>query len=189
MSFSELFLIAIGLSMDAFAVSISNGMAICNLRLKDALKFGFFFGLFQAFMPLIGFLAGHLFSSYIINLDHWVAFILLAYIGGKMILDVIRGEDKEVCGSTQIRVLLVLAIATSIDALAAGVTFAFLPTMCMNIWGCVGVIGVTTFLLSTFGALIGKRAGDALGSRAQVVGGIILVAMGCKILIEHLFFS
>ncbi len=189
MFFSELLLIAIGLSMDAFAVSVSNGMVIQNLRLKDALKFGFFFGLFQMLMPLLGFLAGRLFSGYIMSLDHWVAFILLSYIGTKMIVDVIRGDGETASGSTQLRVLLILAIATSIDALAAGITFAFMPFMCLSIWGCVSVIGLTTFLLSTFGALIGKRAGEALGNRAQIIGGIILISMGLKILIEHLLCS
>ncbi len=186
MHISELLLIAIGLSMDAFAVSLSNGMAIRDLKLKDALKFGFFFGLFQMLMPLLGFLAGRLFSGYIMVLDHWVAFILLCYIGAKMILDVIRGDSEAASGSTQFRVLLILAIATSIDALAAGITFAF---MSLDIWFCVSVIGAITFVLCTFGALIGKRAGEALGNRAQILGGVILITMGIKILIEHLCFA
>ncbi len=184
MGFIELFLIAVGLAMDAFAVSVSNGMAIPNLRLRGALKFGLFFGFFQMLMPYIGWLAGQLFSHYITTFDHWVAFVLLAYIGIKMILDAKNGEEAS--GSTKFKVLLILAIATSIDALAAGITFAFMPG---NIYYYVGVIGITTFVLSTFGALIGKRAGCALGSRAQIAGGILLVFMGLKILIEHLFFS
>ncbi len=185
MHISELLLIAIGLSMDAFAVSLSGGMSISNLRLVDALKFGLFFGFFQMLMPLIGWSAGRLFSSYIMVLDHWIAFILLGYIGTKMILDVVRGEESAVC-STQVRLLLVLAIATSIDALAAGVSFAF---MSLNIWTSVMTIGLITFCLCTMGAALGKRAGAALGSRAQIAGGIILIAMGIKILIEHCFFS
>lgn len=181
MSLTELFLIAIGLSMDAFAVSVSNGMAITNLRVRDALKFGFFFGFFQMLMPLIGWAAGHLFSTYIMAFDHWVAFVLLSYIGIKMIRDAKCGE--EAAGSTRFRVLLILAVATSIDALAAGITFAF---MNVNILFSVAVIGLITFTLSTVGALIGKRVGCSMGSRAQIVGGVLLIGMGIKILVEHL---
>lgn len=183
MRISELIMIAIGLSMDAFAVSVSNGMAISNLRLRDALKFGLYFGLFQMLMPLTGWAAGQMFSSFITTFDHWVAFILLGYIGIKMILDAVRGEEESSTGSTSFRVMLLLAVATSIDALAAGITFAF---MSVNIWFSIAVIGSITFCLSTFGALIGKRAGDALGKHAQIVGGVILIAMGVKILIEHM---
>ena len=188
MGIVELVLIALSLSMDAFAVSLSNGMAIPNLRLRDALKFGFFFGLFQALMPLIGWAAGHLFSSYITAFDHWIAFALLGYIGAKMIYDVIRGGDEEAQGSTQFSVLIVLAVATSIDALAAGVTFAFLPET-MGIGWMVAIIGLITFVLCTVGALLGKCAGQALGKRAQLIGGAVLIIMGLKILIEHLFFT
>ena len=184
MTFIELLAIAIGLAMDAFAVSVSNGMSIPDLRFKDALKFGIFFGFFQMLMPYLGWFAGQLFSGYITAFDHWVAFVLLSYIGIKMMLDAKNGE--EATGSTKFKVLLVLAIATSIDALAAGITFAFMPG---NIYYYVGVIGIITFVLSTFGALIGKRAGCALGCRAQMIGGLLLVIMGLKILIEHLFFA
>lgn len=184
MTFIELLAIAVGLAMDAFAVSVSNGMSIPDLRFKDALKFGIFFGFFQMLMPYLGWLAGRLFSDYITAFDHWIAFILLGYIGIKMIIDAKHCEEAS--GSTKFKVLLILAIATSIDALAAGVTFAFMPG---NIYYYVGVIGIITFALSTFGALIGKRAGCALGSRAQLVGGALLVIMGLKILVEHLFFS
>lgn len=183
MRISELIMIAIGLSMDAFAVSVSNGMAISNLRLRDALQFGLYFGLFQMLMPLTGWTAGQMFSSFITTFDHWVAFILLGYIGIKMILDAVRGEEESSTGNTSFRVMLLLAVATSIDALAAGITFAF---MSVNIWFSIAVIGSITFCLSTFGALIGKRAGDALGKYAQIVGGVILIAMGVKILIEHM---
>lgn len=178
----ELIMIAIGLSMDAFAVSLSNGMAIPNLRLQDALKYGLFFGFFQALMPLIGWAAGQLFSGYITAFDHWVAFVLLGYIGAKMILDAISGTE-EANGSTQFKVLIILAIATSIDALAAGVTFAFVS---INIWFSIAIIGLITFVLCTIGALLGKCAGCALGRRAQILGGVILIIMGFKILIEHL---
>ncbi|MBE7048242.1 MAG: manganese efflux pump [Ruminococcaceae bacterium] len=183
MHISELILIALGLSMDAFAVSLSNGMVIPDLRLRDALKFGLFFGFFQMLMPLIGWLAGRMFSTYIATFDHWVAFILLGYIGIKMIIEAKNKEEAQ--GNTHFRIMLVLAIATSIDALAAGITFAFMP---INIWVSIFAIGAITFFLSTVGALLGKKAGAALGHHAQVGGGILLVAMGFKILIEHLFF-
>ncbi len=187
MHFYELIFIAVGLSMDAFAVSLSNGMVIQDLRLKDALKFGFFFGLFQMLMPLIGWAAGRMFADYITALDHWVAFALLGYVGVKMIIEAVKGDDAAT-GSTQIKVLLILAIATSIDALAAGITFAFMSTN-FSIWSSVITIGLITFCLCTLGALLGKRAGTALGSRAQIAGGVVLVLMGCKILIEHAFFQ
>lgn len=182
----ELVLIAVGLSMDAFAVSICNAMTVNNLRLRDAAKFGLFFGVFQALMPLIGWAAGKTFSSYVVALDHWVAFVLLSFIGGKMIFDAVRGEEE--CSNEnplKFKVLLVLAIATSIDALAVGITFAFME---MAVLPSVLLIGSITFLISTVGALIGKKAGGALGSRAEIVGGIILILIGAKILIEHLFF-
>lgn len=186
MSIWELVFIAVGLSMDAFAVSICNAMAVKDLRLRDASKFGLFFGVFQAGMPLIGWLAGKTFSQYVIAIDHWVAFVLLGFIGGKMILEAVRGEGEGRNNPLQIKVLLVLALATSIDALAVGVTFAFMQ---MSILPSVILIGLITFGLSTVGALIGKKAGAALGSRAEIVGGMILILMGAKILIEHLFFS
>lgn len=186
MGILELILIAVGLSMDAFAVSVCNAMSVSRLRLRDACKFGLFFGVFQAIMPLIGWAAGKTFSQYVTAVDHWVAFILLGFIGGKMLWEALRGGDEERAEDPlRFRVLLVLAIATSIDALAVGVTFAFMQ---MSVLPSVLTIGAITFILSTFGALIGKRAGKMLGSRAEIVGGVILIAMGVKILIEHLFF-
>lgn len=187
MGIVELVLIAVGLSMDAFAVSICNGMAVENLRLRDACKFGLFFGFFQATMPLIGYFAGKAFSGYVSAVDHWVAFALLAFIGGKMLYEAVKGDgEKCVSNPLQFKVLFTLAVATSIDALAVGVTFAFME---MNIWLSILTIGAITFVISTFGAMIGKKAGVFLGSRAEIVGGLILVFMGAKILIEHLFFS
>ncbi|MBQ3554103.1 MAG: manganese efflux pump [Clostridia bacterium] len=184
----ELFLLAVGLSMDAFAVSVCNAMTIDNLRKRDAAKFGLFFGLFQAGMPLIGWLCGCAFSSYVIALDHWVAFVLLSFIGGKMILEAVRGEEAE-CRENPLAfsVLFVLAVATSIDALAVGVTFAFMPEL--SVLPSVALIGVVTFVISTFGALLGKKAGSALGTKAELVGGLILIGIGVKILVEHLFFA
>ena len=180
----ELFMIAVGLAMDAFAVSLSNGMAIPNLRLRDALKFGFFFGLFQALMPLIGWAAGHLFSSYITAFDHWIAFALLGYIGAKMIYDVIRGGDEEAQGSTQFSILIVLAVATSIDALAVGISLAMAGNV--NILTAVLLIGVITFTLSAAGVKIGNVFGSRFEKKAQTAGGVILVLLGLKILLEHL---
>lgn len=186
MGILELILIAVGLSMDAFAVSICNAMVVPRLRLRDACKFGVFFGVFQAIMPFIGWMAGKTFSGYVAAIDHWVAFVLLGFIGAKMIYEAFH-EDEE-CQTEnplRFRVLLLLAIATSIDALAVGVTFAFMK---ISVLPSVLTIGAITFVISTVGALIGKKAGTALGSRAEVVGGVILILMGIKILAEHLFF-
>ncbi len=180
----ELIFIALGLAMDAFAVSVSNGLAAKHLRVLDALKFGIFFGFFQMMMPLLGYLAGCLFSDYIRALDHWVAFFLLGYIGIKMIVDA-KENDEPVC-NTSLRMLLILSVATSIDALAAGITFAFMENV--SIFLAVSLIGGITFVLSTAGALLGKRIGGFLGNKAQIAGGILLIFMGAKILVEHLFF-
>ena len=183
MSLFELFLLAAGLSMDAFAVSVCKGLSAQKLKKKHYFIIGAWFGGFQALMPSIGYFLGSFLEKYITAFDHWVAFILLGYIGIKMILDAVRGEEESSTGNTNFRVMLLLAVATSIDALAAGITFAF---MSVNIWFSIAVIGSITFCLSTFGALIGKRAGDRLGKHAQIVGGVILIAMGVKILIEHM---
>lgn len=183
MSFIELLLTAIGLSMDAFAVSVSQSLTAPNFKKIDALKFGIFFGGFQALMPLIGWLFGNLFSSYVEAIDHWVAFILLGYIGIKMILDATVLKDEEKSGELNLKLLLVLAFATSIDALAVGVSFAFMK---MNIVTSVITIGITTFILCPIGALLGKKIGGKLGEKAQIIGGIILVIIGTNILIQHL---
>lgn len=182
MKLSELVLIAFGLAMDAFAVSVSNGMTMPKFRLRNAFKFGIFFGVFQMLMPIIGWATGRLFSFYVIALDHWIAFILLGYIGVKMIREAMQGEE-EVTGDTSFCVMLILAIATSIDALAAGITFAFSD---LNIWFSVGIIGLITFVLCTFGVIIGKRASASLGNWAQIAGGSLLILMGIKVLVEHL---
>lgn len=183
MSFIELLLTAIGLSMDAFAVSVSQSLTAPNFKKIDALKFGIFFGGFQALMPLIGWLFGSLFSSYVEAIDHWVAFVLLGYIGIKMILDATVLKDEEKNCELNLKLLLVLAFATSIDALAVGVSFAFMK---MNIIKSVVTIGITTFVLSPIGALLGKKIGGKLGDKAQILGGIILVVIGTNILIQHL---
>ena len=180
----ELLLIAIGLSMDAFAVSVSQALTAPNFKKLDALKFGIFFGAFQALMPFLGWIFGNLFSEYVVAIDHWVAFVLLGYIGVKMILDATVLKDEENAKALSIKLLIVLAFATSIDALAVGVSFAF---MNVSIVKSVVIIGLTTFVLSPIGALLGKKIGSAMGDKAQILGGAILIIMGTNILIQHLF--
>lgn len=184
-AFSELFLIGIGLSMDAFAVALCKGLGMKRLDVRQAFVIGLFFGGFQALMPFIGWLLGMQFEKYITNIDHWIAFALLAFIGGKMIFDALRenGESEEDDGCLNLKELFVLAVATSIDALAVGVTFAFIGT---DIAPAVGIIGVTTFLLSLAGVFIGHRFGLRFKSKAELAGGAVLVLIGLKILLEHL---
>lgn len=183
-----LFILALGLSMDAFAVSVSNSMCFDGLRKKDALLTSFFFGLFQGVMPMIGFWAGRAFSEVINSFDHWIAFVLLAFIGGKMLFDALREWNEPaqcpVERRLSLKLMLVQAIATSIDALAVGVSFAALS---VNIWAAAGFIAVTTFVCCVIGHAIGRKAGGLLGNWAQVAGGVVLVGIGAKILLEHLF--
>lgn len=186
MSLAELIITAIGLSMDAFAVSVSQALTAPNFKKIDALKFGIFFGGFQALMPLLGWLLGSLFSDYVTAIDHWIAFVLLGYIGVKMILDATVLKDEDNPKNLDLKLLLVLAFATSIDALAVGVSFAFMK---MNILMCVLTIGLITFILCPIGALLGQKVGNKLGDRAQILGGIILVVMGTNILVQHLFLQ
>ena len=186
MGFLELFLIAIGLSADAFSVSVCNGLNMRKLNLKHAYLIALFFGVFQAVMPLIGYLLGTGFSEYIEKFDHWIAFALLAFIGGKMVIEAIREKDggpEEKTDALSTGELTVLAVATSIDALAVGITFAFLK---VNILPSVLLIGVTTFALSLGGVLLGNRFGAKYKTKAEVAGGVILVLIGLKILLEHL---
>lgn len=186
MSFLELFLIAVGLSADAFSVSVCKGLNMRKLNLKHAYVIALFFGVFQAVMPLLGYLLGMGFSEYIEKYDHWIAFVLLAFIGGKMALEAIRekdGEAEEKTDTLSIGELTVLAVATSIDALAVGITFAFLK---VNILPSVLLIGVTTFALSLGGVLLGNRFGAKYKSKAEIAGGVILILIGLKILLEHL---
>lgn len=186
MSFLELFLIAVGLSADAFSVSVCKGLNMRKLNLKHAYVIALFFGVFQAVMPLLGYLLGTGFSEYIEKYDHWIAFVLLAFIGGKMALEAIRekdGEAEEKTDTLSIGELTVLAVATSIDALAVGITFAFLK---VNILPSVLLIGVTTFALSLGGVLLGNRFGAKYKSKAEIAGGVILILIGLKILLEHL---
>lgn len=186
--FLELLLIGVGLAMDAFAVSVCKGLAMKKASFKNAAVIGLFFGGFQALMPFIGWLLGTRFEKYIVSFDHWIAFVLLGFIGGKMIAEAVKPDEdeetEEKSGFTlDIKELLVLAVATSIDALAVGITFAFLN---YPIGEAVSIIGVTTFVISFAGVYIGNLFGAKYKNKAELAGGIILVLIGVKILLEHL---
>lgn len=184
MSFFELFLLAIGLSMDAFAVSICEGLSMKKLNLNRAGILALFFGGFQAGMPLLGYLLGKNFQQYITSIDHWIAFILLAIIGGNMIKEALdKDEEKKEDKQFNLKYVSVLAVATSIDALAVGITFAFLQ---VSIIPAVCLIGITTFILSFVGVKIGNVFGSKYKSKAELLGGTILILIGLKILVEHL---
>ena len=178
----ELFFIAVGLSMDAFAVSVCKGLSVSGVRMRHRLSVGFYFGGFQALMPLIGYLLGSQFQQMITSVDHWIAFVLLVIIGINMIREA-RGDAEEVDASFGVKSMFPLAIATSIDALAVGVTLAFLQ---VNILASVSLIGATTFVLSIIGLTVGNLFGAKYKSRAEILGGIVLIVMGIKILAEHL---
>lgn len=184
MGFFELFLIAVGLSMDAFAVAICKGLSVRKLKLSHMLITGAYFGVFQAIMPLIGYYLGQTFESYITSFDHWIAFVLLSLIGANMIRESFSKEEEEQNDSFSFKTMLPLAVATSIDALAVGVTFGLMQGV--NIFSAVGLIGCTTLVLSFVGVKIGNVFGLKYKSKAELVGGIILILMGIKILLEHL---
>jgi len=182
MGFLELFLIGVGLSADAFAVAICKGLSMRKINYRQSLVIALFFGGFQALMPLIGWALGKQFEEYIISVDHWIAFVLLGYIGGKMIWDAFHDDDT--CPvSFSIKELFLMAIATSIDALAVGITFAFLK---VKIFQAITIIGCTTFALSLVGVFIGNRFGSRYKNKATFAGGVILILIGTKILLEHL---
>lgn len=183
MTLLNLFLIAIGLSMDAFAVSVCKGLAMEKAPLKKAALAGIWFGSFQALMPLFGYLLGSRFEKYITSIDHWIAFILLALIGGNMIKEAFSKSEEETSSTMYFKEMFLLAVATSIDALAVGITFAFLR---VNILSAVGLIGITTFILSIVGVKVGNLFGSHYKSRAELAGGVLLILMGIKILLEHL---
>ena len=185
MGLLELFIIAVGLSMDAFAVSICKGLSVRTLRLRHALVTGLYFGGFPMLMPLIGVALGVRFQTLITSVDHWIAFVLLALIGGNMVRESRAQEEESLSDSFSFATMLPLAVATSIDALAVGVTFAFLH---VNIVWAVTFIGCTTFILSAIGVKVGNVFGMKYKSKAEFVGGLILVLMGIKILLEHLGF-
>ncbi len=178
----ELLVLAVGLSMDAFAVSVCKGLSVPKVKPVHVLTVGVYFGGFQALMPLIGYILGVRFQALIVNVDHWIAFVLLVLIGINMIREA-RGEDEKIDGGFGAREMFPLAVATSIDALAVGVTFAFLK---VDILSAVSFIGITTFLLSGAGIVVGNVFGCKYKSKAELLGGIVLVVMGFKILLEHL---
>ena len=184
MGFIEILVIGIGLAMDAFAVSICKGLSMKKLSLKKMVIIAGYFGFFQAIMPVIGFLGGKGFEEFVVSIDHWIAFALLLIIGINMIRDVFE-EEEEANDDIGVKTMAILAIATSIDALAVGVTFAFLH---INIWTSAIVIGVVTFIMSVIGVIIGNKFGNKFEKHAKFFGGTILILIGIKILIEHLFF-
>ena len=184
MSIFDLIMTGIALSMDAFAVSIGKGLSVKSLRVRHSLIVGAYFGGFQALMPLLGFLLASSFAEYIRRFDHWIAFALLALIGANMIREALTGgEDEKENASFGVKTMLPLALATSIDALATGVTFAMTQT---NIWIAIAISGTTTFLFSAAGLKIGNVFGNKYRSKAELLGGVILILMGIKILVEHL---
>ena len=170
--------------MDAFAVAICKGLSVRKLKFSHMLITGAYFGVFQAVMPLIGYYLGQTFESYITSFDHWIAFVLLSLIGANMIRESFSKEEEEQNASFSFKTMLPLAVATSIDALAVGVTFGLMQGV--NIFSAVGLIGVTTLVLSFVGVKIGNVFGSKYKSKAELVGGIILILMGIKILLEHL---
>lgn len=192
MTFLELIIIAIGLSMDAFAVSIGKGLSLKKIKLSHALKVGLWFGGFQALMPILGYLLGSTFAEIVSAYDHWVAFVLLAIIGGNMFKESFEKDDddcdcnKKEKNSFAVATMFTLAVATSIDALAVGVTFAFFK---VAIIPAIITIGITTFLFSVAGLKIGNIFGCKYKSHAELFGGIILILIGLKILLEHTIFS
>lgn len=184
----ELFLLGVGLSMDAFAVSVCKGLGMKKPNKKQALIIGLYFGGFQALMPFVGWLLGSQFQKYITSIDHWIAFILLGFIGGKMMIEAVREwNEEEVVDVMDAPIdhknMLVLAVATSIDALTVGITFAFLGTPIVE---AITIIGITTMVISIAGVVVGNFFGSRYKSKAEFIGGLILVFLGLKILLEHL---
>lgn len=185
MGLIELFLIAVGLSMDAFAVSVCKGLAMPKCTFKKAAIVGLWFGGFQALMPAIGYVLGAQFQEAIASIDHWIAFVLLALIGGNMIHEALDNDEEEADASLDVKPMFLLAVATSIDALAIGITFAFLK---VSIIPAVCFIGIVTFIISFAGVKIGNVFGARYKNKAEIVGGVILILLGLKILLEHLGF-
>ena len=183
MGMLELFLLAVGLSMDALAVAICKGLSIRQLKVRHALIVGLWFGVFQALMPAIGYFLGSAFTELITAVDHWIAFVLLAIIGGNMIREALSGDEEDCNPSLAFPGMFMLAVATSIDALAVGITFAFLR---VNIVAAVLFIGVCTFFISAAGVKIGNVFGTRFKAKAELFGGCVLVLIGLKILLEHL---
>ena len=189
MGFVELFLLGVGLSMDAFAVAVCKGLGMRRINYKHAVIIALFFGGFQALMPLVGWLLGTQFENLVTPVDHWIAFVLLGFIGGKMLWDAFHEDEDGGCDCDKadehldLRELALLAVATSIDALAVGITFAFLQ---VDIVPAVLTIGITTFALSLVGVIVGNQFGSRFECPATIVGGVVLILLGVKILLEHL---
>lgn len=187
--FIELLLMGIGLAMDAFAVSVCKGLGMQKVNKKQAVVIGLFFGGFQALMPFIGWVLGIQFESYITSIDHWIAFVLLGFIGGKMIVEAVKPEDEETVevrkadAPLDIKEMFILAVATSIDALAVGITFAFLQYPIVE---AISIIGVVTFFISIGGVYVGNFFGSKYKNKAEFAGGLILVILGLRILLSHL---
>ena len=183
MGIIELILLSIGLGMDAFAVSICKGISMKKMDWKKACIIGLYFGGFQAIMPIIGYFLGSTFESFITSFDHWVAFILLVIIGGNMVKESFSKEKENINDDVNFKSMIILAIATSIDALAVGITFAFFK---VNLILAITLIGIITFALSVIGTKVGNRFGDKYENKAAFIGGVILILLGIKILLEHL---
>lgn len=179
----ELIFISIGLAADAFAVSILKGLEIRKVKLKHCIIIGMYFGLFQAIMPLIGYFVGHTFEHFVVSVDHFIIFILLSIIGINMILDTFSKKEVKLNNSLKFGEMIVLAFATSVDAFAVGITFSFLK---LNIIFSILIIGIITFIISSIGTMIGTSVGKILKNKAQLIGGIMLILIGFKILLEHL---
>ena len=186
MNLVEIFILAVGLSMDAFAVAICKGLGMKRVTVGKSAIVGGYFGFFQALMPLVGYLAGMQFAQFIERFDHWIAFIMLSVIGGKMLYESFKGgESESSSGDLGVKTMLIMSVATSIDALMVGVTMAFLK---VDILPVVLFIGVVTFILSAVGVWMGTAFGSKLSRKAEVAGGVILICIGLKIFVEHMFF-
>ncbi len=185
MEILTIFLIAIGLCFDSFAVSVSTGLIIKDIKISQTLKVATFLGFFQALMPFLGWLVGKKLKEYIANFDHWIAFALLLIIGGKMIFESMKNEEEKTFNPLKIIVLIGISIATSIDAFVVGITFGLLN---ISILLAVLIIGFVTFSVGILGIYIGRKTGNRFGNKMEIFGGIVLILIGIKILIEHLFF-
>ncbi len=183
MNIIEIAVIGVGLAMDALAVSICKGLSMKNLNWKHAIIIASYFGIFQALMPILGYLLGSTFNSFVESVDHWITFGLLTIIGINMIKDSFDDENEKRNDNIDVKTMLLLAIATSIDALAVGITFAFYN---VNLTVAISIIGIITFLLSFLGVELGKKFGDKFQNKAEKMGGCILIIIGLKILLEHL---
>jgi putative Mn2+ efflux pump MntP len=184
MGIIEILLLGISLAMDAFAVSICKGLSMKKVDWKKAIIIGLYFGVFQALMPVIGYFLGSAFQGIVTNIDHWVAFILLSVIGGNMIREALSEDESNNCNdNVDFKTMFILAVATSIDALAVGITFAFLN---VNVPLAVSIIGIVTFIISLIGVNIGNKFGSKYENKAEIVGGMVLILLGIKILLEHL---